>query len=192
MDNSKPTFVASWFGTAFITFFFSISFLVYISTTLPIKPANYNFKLYAALPSTQLEVSDSIEYIDARAKIVENFFVRYNSSLAPLASSFVQAADKYKLDYRLLPAISMQESNGAKRQIKDSYNPFGFGIYGSKVIKFSSFEEAIEVVAKTLREDYLDIGLNTPEEIMIKYTPPSASKGGPWAKGVSSFMEEMK
>ncbi len=99
---------------------------------------------------------------------------------------------KYGLDYKLLPSVAMQESNGGKKVIADSFNPFGYGIWGKQVKKFSSYEEAIERVGRGLREDYLDQGLDTPEKIMPKYTPPSVAKGGPWAKGVSSFMEELR
>jgi len=100
--------------------------------------------------------------------------------------------DKYNLDYRLMPSIAMQESNGGKRVIKNSNNPFGYGIYGSLVLKFNSWEEGIERVGKGLREDYLNEGLTSPYAIMTKYTPSSVAKGNAWAKGVSSFMEELQ
>ena len=86
----------------------------------------------------------------------------------------------------------MQESNGGKKVINNSYNPFGYGIYGSLVIRFKSWEEAIERVGKALREDYLDKGFKNPYEIMVKYTPPSLAKEGAWAKGVTTFMEELR
>lgn len=189
--DKQLTFLATWFATAFITFIFSAFSLIYLfdEKVVPVKTSD--FRLYAALPQTNSLNSDEIITEDARAKIVENFFNEYKSVLAEQSNIFVSVADKYELDYRLLPAISMQESNGAKRMFKGSYNPFGFGIYGSLALRFSSFEEAIEKVAQSLREDYLNIGLTTTEEIMSKYTPPSLEKGGVWAKGVNSFMEKM-
>lgn len=195
MDNTttpKVAFVMMWFGAAYLALVFAAFSLIYISQTKQIWPQQQNFKLYAAVPDNSIQAIDTIIKQDARATIVANFFSGYSSPLSDFAEEFIQAADKYNLDYRLLPAISMQESIGAKRIIKGSYNPFGFGIYGDKVIKFSSFEEAIETVAKTLRTNYLDEGLTTPETIMTKYTPPSLAKGGSWAKGVSSFMSELK
>ncbi len=86
----------------------------------------------------------------------------------------------------------MQESNGGKKVINNSFNPFGYGIYGTKVIRFNSWEEAIERVGRALREEYLNIGLKTPFQIMSKYTPPSLAKDGAWAKGVITFMEELR
>lgn len=129
---------------------------------------------------------------DARAVIIKKFFIEQNAPLAVYADKFVEVADKYNLDYRLLPAISMQESNGGKKIPNDSYNPFGYGIYGSQILKFGSFDQAIETVGAGLRKNYLDLGLKTPYQIMTKYTPPSLAKGGTWAIGVSSFMEELQ
>lgn len=196
MDNTKPQynlwFVFGWFGTVLTTFVLASITLVYISPEKVVIPINYDFKLYAALPQPNSETSEKITTSDARAKIVENFFLGYKSSLLIYSEYFIQVADKYYLDWRLLPAISMQESNGGKKIISNSYNPFGYGIYGDSVVRFSSWEEGIERVAKALREDYLNKGLDTPYEIMTKYTPPSLAKGGSWAKGVSSFMEELK
>ena len=86
----------------------------------------------------------------------------------------------------------MQESNGGKKVINNSHNPFGYGIYGGLVIKFASWDESIERVGRALREDYLNQGLKNPHQIMAKYTPPSLAKNGAWAKGVTTFMEELR
>lgn len=190
--DKQTTLVASWFGASFTSLIFSLILLMYLTTARFTPVVNHDFKLYSALPATNTVVSDAIIHIDARAQIVEDFFSGYKSVLASYANEFIVVADKYQLDWRLLPAIAMQESNGGKRVIKDSFNPFGFGIYGNKVRRFTSWEEAIEVVGKALKEDYLNLGLKTPEEIMAKYTPPSLLKEGAWAKGVSSFMSELR
>lgn len=185
-------FIAAWFGTTVTTLLFAVLFTFYLSNTRVIQPVSQSFRIYAALPENNPQISDEVTAGDGRAKIIENFFKQYNSQLSKYSRNFVSVADKYNLDYRLLPAISMQESNGGKRAIENSYNPFGYGIYGKLVTKFSSWEEAIERVGKALREDYLNQGLTTPVKIMAKYTPPSLEKGGAWAKGVSTFMEELR
>ena len=195
MDTLKLNqlnFVGAWFGVCYISLIFSVLLLIYLSTSHILTSKNSNFKLYAALPGQNIEITDQITAEDGRSLIIENYFKEQASELAALAANFVEEADKYQLDYRLLPAIAMQESNGGKRIPSGSFNPFGYGIYGSKAVHFESWEEAIEVVAKSLREDYLNQGLNTPYEIMTKYTPPSIAKGGPWAKGVTHFMEELR
>ncbi len=185
-------FVAAWFSTAATTLIFSLVFTLYLSNVKLVKPTVQNFQLYAALPKSEVSITDEIGSADGRAKIIEDFFSAYKSPLSTYSNIFIQVADKYNLDYRLLPAISMQESNGGKKVINNSYNPFGYGIYGALVTRFNSWEEAIDRVGKALREDYLNQGLENPVQIMAKYTPPSLAKDGAWAKGVSSFMEELR
>ncbi|MDP2585752.1 MAG: hypothetical protein Q8P29_02640 [Candidatus Levybacteria bacterium] len=140
---------------------------------------------FAALPSAENVLGDSIVFNDARIEMVRQFFAKYSSPLEPYAQNIVADADKYGLDYRLLPAIAMQESNLCKKIITDSYNCWGFGIYGKKVTRFESFPEAIDTVTKTIATNYVAGGLDTPEEIMKKYTP---SNNGDWAYSVNYFM----
>lgn len=196
MDNI-PTrlgigFAATWFATSILALIFATILSIYLNTNKVVRYTRADFKLYAALPDNKLAVVAYIEKRDARAKIVEDFFNKYKSPLADLGDNFVKVADREGLDFRLLPAIAMQESNGGKKVIKDSKNPFGYGIYGKLVLRFDSWESAIERVGRALKEDYLDKGLKTPTQIMAKYTPPSLEKDGAWAKGVSSFMEELR
>jgi len=147
------------------------------------------YRSFNALPGTGVALSAQIVAADARDALIDNFFRRYNSPMTGLGVDIVTAADKYKLPFGLLPAIAQCEGNVGKVMPFDSYNPYGFGIYGDKVTRFSSWQEGIEIVSKTLRSDYYDLGLDTPEKIMGKYTPPSK---GSWAFCVSKFMEELK
>lgn len=193
---NKISLALSWYVTLVCTLTFSLLLLIYISSThqSPTKiPAHY--QLYKALPDLGLSTVDqdvSINKGDARAVIIKNFFIEQGAPLAAYADKFVEIADKYNLDFRLLPAISMQESNGGKKIPDNSYNPFGYGIYGSQILRFNSFDEAIEKVGAGLRKNYLDLGLKNPYQIMTKYTPPSLEKGGSWAIGVGTFMEELR
>lgn len=123
-----------------------------------------------------------------REKILAEFFKKYKSPLAANVQKFVEVADKYNIDYRLLPAISCTESTCGKFLIPDSYNPFGWGIYGTTVTKFSSYDEAIETVAAGLKKGYLSRGLDTPEEIAPIYTPPSYKH---WMAHTRWFMNQM-
>lgn len=190
--DKKALFVASYFGAAISTLIFAIFFLIYLSEPKVFKLSTQNFKLYTALPEDLMEQKEDISLKDGRAKIIEDFFNERSAPLSDHASIFITVADKYGLDFRLLPAIAMQESNGGKKVVNNSNNPFGYGIYGSLVLKFESWEDGIERVGRALREDYLNKGLTTPQTIMAKYTPPSLEKGGAWAKGVYSFMEELR
>ena len=147
------------------------------------------YHLYASVPEVLGTFTSFFKTGDARPEILRKFFKKYDSDLEPQSEYFVQIADIYNLDFRLLPAIAMQESNLCKKIPEDSFNCWGFGIYGDKVTRFTSYETAIETVAKTLRSEYNDKGLLSAEEIQSKYTP---SSNGSWASAVSHFMNEMK
>ncbi len=126
---------------------------------------------------------------DKRVAILKAFFRRHDSPLYDHAEYVVKVSDEYGLDFRLLPAISMQESGACKVIPHNSYNCWGWGIYGNKVTRFSSYPESIETVARGLKLNYIDKGLVTPEEIMRKYNP---SSNGSWAFGVNTFIDVLE
>jgi len=126
--------------------------------------------------------------VDIKTKNLEAFFEKYNSPLKDHSKVFTDTASKYDLDYRLLPAIACMESSCGKKLIPGSFNPFGWGIYGGKYIAFQNYEEAIETVAKGIKENYVDKGLVSPEEMAPVYTPPAY---GHWLKGVTFFMTQI-
>ena len=145
---------------------------------------------YAALPTVDNSLDQEIISEDAKVEIIRQFLARYNSPLEPHAAFIVETAEKYGMDYRLIPAIAMQESNLCKKSRPEAFNCWGFGIYGDKYLHFESYEHGIETVTKTLSEKYRDRhGLVTPNEIMSMYTP---SSNGSWANGVNYFMNEME
>jgi hypothetical protein len=127
--------------------------------------------------------------VDNRVANLKAFFRKYNSPLYDKAEVIVKVSDQYNFDYRLLPAIAMQESNVCKYIPDDSYNCWGWGIYGDTVTRFDSYDEAIETVAKGIKTHYIDKGLLTASAIMEKYTP---SSNGSWAHGVNTFLKMLE
>lgn len=145
---------------------------------------------YAALPTSDDTIEAVIVEEESKEEILRQFFAKYNSPLEPYAAKFISAADENGLDYRLLPAIAMQESNLCRRVIKDSHNCWGWGIYGSKVTKFASYEDAITTVSSGLANKYKDQhGLVTPQEVGKMYNPRNTNN---WAENVAYFMDELK
>ncbi len=144
---------------------------------------------YAALPPLQNVTDAEITQQDARVEIVRQFFAKYNSPLEPYAEDVVSSADQYSLDFRIIPSIAMQESNLCLKAPVDSKNCWGFGIYGGKIKRFDTYLQGIETVTKTLATNYRKSGLDTPEEIMTRYTP---SSNGSWANGVNFFMNQLQ
>lgn len=190
-----------------LVFFWLISVLLTLATTIGLlhtRTKNFGqalvssaqiisqsspYELFTALPSQVGELANSVATGDARPLILKNFLETNRSPLTPYADFLVQTADKYGLDFRLIPAIAMVESTGGRVMPTGSHNAWGFANGESR---FSSWEEAIEEVAQTLKADYIAQGLTTPELIMPKYAPPSVAKGGPWAKGVNFFFGELE
>lgn len=137
-------------------------------------------------------VSTILEYDDSRATLVANFLERYKSPLQPYdeyGEKLVAIADKNNIDFRLLPAIAMQESNLCKVIPPGSYNCLGFGVHSRGTLGFENYEAGFERAARELKANYIDRGLTTPEEIMRKYTP---SSNGSWAASVNQWMAEMR
>jgi len=144
---------------------------------------------YAALPTSQNNLSADISQADGRKERIRQFLEKHHSPMEPYAGDIVDAADQYGLDFRLIPAIAMQESNLCKKIPIDSYNCWGFGIYGKTVTRFTDYKEGIYTVTKALATRYKDRGLVTPEQIMTMYTP---SSNGSWSHGVNHFMDQLQ
>ena len=104
--------------------------------------------------------------------------------MAFLAGFLVETAEKYGLDYRLLPAISGVESSFGRAIPVNSYNAYG---WNNGNYYFKNWEDGIEVVARGLKENYLDRGRKTVYQIAPIYCPPSST----WAGKVLFFMEEI-
>lgn len=144
------------------------------------------------VPLSDTGLKTAVQAADARPIIVANFLERYRSPLQPydhFGRVLVSTADRYNLDYRLLPAIMMQESNLCKSIPPGTYNCLGFGIHARGTLGFESYEAGFDRAAREIKERYIDIGLTTPEEIMTKYTP---SSNGSWAFSVNQWIVEME
>jgi hypothetical protein len=129
---------------------------------------------------------------DARSLIISRFLERHNSPLKPydhFGQVFVGVADRYGFDFRLLPAIAMQESNLCKNIPENSYNCLGFGIHERGTLTFENYEANFERAGRELKANYIDQGRTTPDTIMKKYTP---SSDGSWADSVNQWMAEMR
>jgi hypothetical protein len=162
-----------------------LSFLSYEKQNQGVLGANTRGIAYAALPPEEDEIQNTIEEADSKAEILRQYFASYKSPLEPYSQDFVAAAQRYDIDYRLLPAIAMQESNLCRRIIANSNNCWGFGIHGGKVTTFNNYPEAIETITKTLATKYRANGLVTPKEIAKMYNPSNTNN---WAENVTHFM----
>ena len=107
------------------------------------------------------------------------FYARWDAPLASKAEYILDISEKYGLDWRLIPAISIVESTGGRYCFR-SYNAFCWGR-----MSFSSFEQAIETVARGLSTGYRT---DNPYTIAYKYNPVTPES---WGSKVSGLMSQI-
>lgn len=112
-----------------------------------------------------------------------------NTPLEPLSEEIVAVSDKYGIDYRLIPAIAMKETGAGRTAPDQSFNAWGFQ---NGKTRFASWEQAIDSVAKTLKERYIAKGLTSPDDIMPVYAPPAVENGGGWAISINKYIAQME
>ncbi len=114
----------------------------------PVSGGVVSKSLSIALDGAGSETQEDLTLLhEERAAKIDAYFAKRNMPLEGYGAKMVEEAFKNDLDWRLLPAIAIRESTGGKFACQNNPNPFG---WGSCKIKFKSFDESIEVVAKNL------------------------------------------
>lgn len=98
------------------------------------------------LPTPTIERS---EVIDSRVVRLRAYLQEKQSPLMESSDAFIRIADKYELDWTLLPAIAGVESGFERAGNTGDHNPFGY-MCKSGPCSFDSFDEAIETVGRTI------------------------------------------
>lgn len=148
---------------------------------------NSNFGVAAAVAEKGQAPIVEVRELDKRAKILSDYLSKYNSPLQYHSQDFVDAADQYGLDWKMLPAIAGVESTFGKH-IPGGYNAYGWAIYNSSSrFGFKSWRDGMFTVAKGLRENYLNRGLNNPYQMNRVY---AASPH--WGGKVTYFMNDLE
>ncbi len=179
-----------WFNVSLILLILSFGLLIYPVQKSAISQTD-SIVLAKSLDS-QNSLSDMTgknPQKDIRTFVLQKFFRTYNSPLENEADFIVKISDTWGLDYKIIPAISMQESGGCKKIPDNSFNCWGFGIYGKNSLSFTSYSEAISQVAKTIRESYYKDGLTNITLLEDRWNPSST---GQWSFGVNFFISKIK
>lgn len=122
---------------------------------------------------------------DNRGERLKKYLQSYNSPLAPYSFFIVKTADRYSLDWKLIPAISGLESSFGKRIPYNSFNAYG---WDSGRYYFEDWQDGIEIVSKALRENYIDKwGAETVEQI-----GPIYAESPTWSQRVAYFIREIE
>ncbi|MBW6442121.1 hypothetical protein K0B04_04450, partial [Patescibacteria group bacterium] len=185
--RAKVTYL--WASLSVVTIF---TFLVSLMLTpQKAKPQDTKrYAMYASRPLTLHASTISIYSKDSRAQKINEVYKKYNCPLEGLGDVMVFEADKNDIPWWLLTAVSFQESGCGKRSPKvagaESYNAWGWGVYGGKVFTFDNWVRGIETISKYFSDKFYSKGIDDTCVIMKTYTPPS---DGSWCNGVNHFSE---
>lgn len=138
--------------------------------------------------SSRYESGSSIVTTDTRIIAMRRFLIDYRSPLYPYADVFVNEADKYGLDWRLVASISGVESAFGNLIPYGSNNAWGWkGDPRRPWSMFPTWPDGIRTVTSRLALGY---GTElTPFEIEPTYCPPCGrNPAHAWANGVTRFM----
>lgn len=124
--------------------------------------------------------------LEKKARILAEYLAKHDSPLQYHAQDFIDAANLYNLDWKLVAAISGVESTFGKF-IPGGYNGWGWGVYGTQAIYFKSWRDGIFAVSKGLRENYIDRGYTEPYSMNRIYAASPT-----WGSKVTFFMAEME
>ncbi|MGI5897607.1 MAG: hypothetical protein ACOX6Q_00375 [Candidatus Dojkabacteria bacterium] len=131
--------------------------------------------------------------MDSRILAMNKFLKDYHSPMAKYAKTFVEEADKYGLDWRLLASISGVESAFGNIIPANSNNAWGWrGINGNEAgwSMFSSWNHAISHITERIAVGY---GTNlSPFDMESTYCPPCGlNPEHAWANGVNNYMNQL-
>lgn len=136
------------------------------------------------IPSQEMVIER--KRLDGKAIILRDYFAKYDSPLQDYTQDFIDAADTYQVDWKLVPAIAGVESTFGKNT-PGGYNGWGWGVYANQALYFKSWRDGIFTVTKGLKENYINRGLITPYQINYAYAASPY-----WGSHVSFFMLDLE
>lgn len=135
----------------------------------------------------------SISAADSRLLILQKFL--QDSPLFPYAQKLVDNADTYSIDFRLVPAIAMCESNLGKRiPTADSHNAFGIAVYTGQQegAKFENWDVALDWIFEFIHNKFISQDITDIRKIGGIWAPPSLETDNSWARCVETFMRQIE
>ncbi len=130
---------------------------------------------------------------DPRVIAMQKFLLAYNSPMYPYAKNFIEEAEKYGLDWRLVASISGVESAFGNLVPRGTNNGWGWRGENPTEQGWSQFDTWGHGIATVTRRLALGYGTNlTPFDIESTYCPPCGQNPAHlWANGVSRYMREL-
>ena len=118
---------------------------------------------------------------DDRAERLARFLESRNSPMSADATSLIEIADRYDIDWKFLPAIAGVESTFATATPGSSYNPYG---WNNGNFRFKNWVVASDYVAKEIRSRWGTNGEITPWQV-----GPGYAASPTWASRVNFYMK---
>lgn len=106
---------------------------------------------------------------DTRVASLNNFFETYKCPKPYYIDDYLKYADEYKVDYRLLPSISVQESSCGRHACGTNY----WGWQSCNGITFKSVTQGIEYVTQQLANNHYYAGKTNYQKLRAYNPNPS-------------------
>lgn len=105
-----------------------------------------------------------------------------------------KAAQDYGVDWRLAVAISMHETGKYTSIAFNELNNVGGNFRSGSLMVFEDLDKGIDFFISNLKNNYIDMGLDTIELIQPKYCPIGINDNGDnkyWVSGVTRYYKEL-
>lgn len=159
-----------------------IAFLISILVAKPVNAEKVAGSSAAILSFSVIKSNN--EDIFKKRLIIQRLLNKYDSPMKEDVDSFISTCIAYNLNCYLLPSIALLESTLGQHIYPASYNPFG---WGNGLIMFKNWDEAISTVGRGLRENYINKGASSIDEIGSIYAASPT-----WSSRVSNFVNQLE
>ena len=194
----KVLMIGVWFPVTVVLLVMNLTILFKITHKQPERTVQSYLPPTTILASsygTEQVLGASVRAGDARSLLLSRFLSAHDSPLAEYSDYILDRADYYKIDFRLISAIAMCESNVGKHMpTKASHNAWGISVETGEVTgaNFANWLTAIDWVSRYMRDKYFSRGITDLVDIGAIYAPPSVATGNSWANCVQHFMDSIQ
>ena len=117
-------------------------------------------------------------------------------TLDEVSCKIKKAAQDYGVDWKLAIAISMHETGNYTSKAFNELNNIGGNFRNGSLMVFEDLDKGIYFFISNLKTKYIDLGLDTIEEISVKYAPIGAENDPNnlnqyWVSGVTRYYKEL-
>ena len=115
-------------------------------------------------------------------------------TLDEVSCKIKKVAQNYGVDWRLAIAISMHETGKYTSVAFNDNNNVGGNFRSGSLMVFEDLDKGIDFFISNLKNNYIDMGLDTIELIQPKYCPIGINDNGDnkyWVSGVTKYYNEL-